>query len=188
MKLFPKHIIGMALLVSALGVASTSLAAGPKEHDDRRAPRRIVELPAIPGWYNGVKVVYLQTDASDAGVAASQGANFVPALANVLSANPSGVDDIYVFTNFTQSNIVPSAPTPAGPGNTNAQYSPLWQVSTVTWADPKQAHTLRSEAEVLAAEAARLVTLAKTSIVVNCPIVYSPQGGYLPNTRVETER
>ena len=60
------------------------------------------------------------------------------------------------------------------PKNTSPAYSPLWPVSTVTWADPSKATTLRSEGEVLAAEAAELVTISKTQIVVNCPVIFTP--------------
>ncbi len=159
-------------------LAGPAVAAPPTLH-------AVIELPAVPGWYDGRKVLYIQTEASDAGVAAAQNVNYVPALANVLTANPGAVDDIYVVTNFAQSNIIPSAPTPAGPLNTSPSYSPLWQVSTVTWANPAKATTLKSEAEVRAAEAARLVTVSQTSIVVNCAVIYSPQGGKLPTATIE---
>ena len=179
----------LALLALTAGAALSSGAALADDngHGNERAARRVIELPLIPGWYNGKAVAYLQTDASDPGVAAQQQVNYVPALANVLDAPNASFDDIYVVTNFKQSNVIPSAPQPAGPGNTDPAYSPLWQVSTVTWADPSKAHTLKSEADVRAAATALEVTITKTHIVVNCPVIYSPQGGTLPNARLETE-
>ena len=179
----------VAVLALAVGAAMSSGAAfaDGNTHSEDGAVRRVIELPLIPGWYNGKAVAYLQTDASDPGVAAQQQVNYVPALANVLDAPNASYDDIYVVTNFKQSNVIPSAPQPAGPGNTDPSYSPLWQVSTVTWADPSKAHTLKSEAEVRAAATALEVTITKTHIVVNCPVIYSPQGGKLPNARLETE-
>ena len=57
----------------------------------------------------------------------------------------------------------------------------------MTWADPSKAHTLKSDADVRAAATALEVTITKTHIVVNCPVIYSPQGGTLPNARLETE-
>ncbi len=143
------------------------------------------ELPLVAGWYDGKVAYYVTTDASDAGVAAAMGANFVPALANAITTQPSAVDDIYAVTNFKQSNILPSAPIPAGPKNTNTAYSPLWQVSTVTWAAGAQPRTLKSEADVRAAETARLVTISKTNIVVNCPVVFTPEGGLLPGIELD---
>lgn len=43
------------------------------------------------------------------------------------------VDDIFVFANFTQGNVLASSPHPAGPENTDTNYSPLWQISLVSW-------------------------------------------------------
>ena len=58
-------------------------------------------------------------------------------------------------------------------------------MSTVTWADPSKATTLRSEDEVLAAEAAKLVTISKTHIVVNCAVAFTPQDGLLQGAKFE---
>ena len=58
-------------------------------------------------------------------------------------------------------------------------------MSTVTWADPSEATTLRSADEVLAAEAAKLVTIGKTHIVANCPVAFTPQGGLLQGAKIE---
>lgn len=148
-------------------------------------------FPVVTGWFNGRPVRYIQTEASDAGVAAGQGVNFVPGLANLTTATNTiftagkAVDDIYVFTNGVaagkQANVIPSAPIPAGPGNTSPDYTPIWRVSTVTWAVPANATTLTSEAAIFAAQAAGQVNITQTGIIVNCPVIFSPQGGLLPN-------
>lgn len=170
----------MAIAVSA--GASTAFAAARTEGAE--AVAHSVQLPLIPGWYKGVQVFYLQTEASNQGLATSQQATYVPRLANAINANPGAVDDIYAVTNFTQSNIVPSAPIPEGPNNTDPDYTPLWRVSLVTWANPARAHTLKSEDEVKTAAAAGEVTLTQTNIVVNCPMIYSPQGGLFPQAKL----
>jgi hypothetical protein len=171
-KLSYLSVIGFVLLLASSFTATA-------------APATRVEMPLVPGWYNGQVAYYVSTDASDAGVAKAMGANFVPALANALTAQPSATDDIYAVTNFAQSNILPSAPIPAGPKNTSAAYTPLWQVSTVTWVAGAKPYTLKSEADVRAAESARQVTVSKTNIVVNCPIVFTPEGGKLPGIELE---
>lgn len=150
-----------------------------------------VTFPTVTGWFNGRPVRYIQTEASDAGVAAGQGVNFVPGLANLTTVTntvfPAGkaVDDIYVFTNGVaagkQANVIPSAPIPAGASNTSPDYTPIWRVSTVTWTVPANARTLTSEAAIFAAQAAGQVTITQTGIIVNCPVIFSPQGGLLPN-------
>ncbi|MBI4910246.1 MAG: hypothetical protein HY820_41895 [Acidobacteria bacterium] len=138
-------------------------------------------LPVTVGWFNGQPCFYISTDASDADVAAALKANFTPELAN---AAPNASKVIYAVTNFTQGNIVPSTAMPAGPTNTDRGYSPLWQVSMVTWNAGSTPAILRSESEVLAMQSAGRVTIARTNIVVNCPILYTPQGGVLPGTRI----
>lgn len=145
-------------------------------------------LPIVICWFNGKPALYIQTDASDPTVALQQGVNAVPILANAINANPGAVDDIYVVTNYKQGNVIPSAPIPAGPGNANPSYSPLWQVSTVTWiAGTTTPHTLKSEEEVLSAARAGFVTITKTNIVVNCPVVFTPEGGQLPTVKIQLD-
>ncbi len=137
-----------------------------------------VELPLVKCWYNGRVAYYIQTEASDPDVARAQNVHYVARLADTITAD--AVDDIYVVTNFTQGNVIPSAPIPAGPDNADPEYTPLWRVSTVTWATGTTPHTLTSEEEVLAAEAAGQVTITQTDIVVNCPVISTPDGGKLP--------
>lgn len=136
-------------------------------------------LPIAIGWFNGEPCLYISTDASDPDVAAAFKANYAPALANAPSPVP-----IYAVTNFAQGNIVPSAPSPAGPRNTSQGYSPLWQVSMVTWNSGVTPQLLRSEQDVLAMQMAGNLTVTKTNIIVNCSIVWTQQGGALPGTIV----
>jgi hypothetical protein len=143
-----------------------------------------VILPLVQCWYKGKVAYYIQTEASDKALAQQQDVNYVPLLANVLSASPAAVDDIYHVTNFTQGNVIPSAPIPAGPGNTDPNYSPLWQVSLVTWNQGTNPYVLKSEEDVKTAEANGLVTIVKTNIVVNCPVIYTPYGGLLPKAKI----
>ncbi len=67
---------------------------------------------------------------------------------------------------------------------TDPNYTPLWQVSTVTWNSGTTPHTLKSEEEVLNARDQGLVTVVKTNIVVNCPVIYTPAGGLLPTAKI----
>ena len=146
-----------------------------------------VVLPLVICWHDGKKDLYIQTDASDPSIAAAQNVNYVPQLANAIDAPNGAVDDIYVFTNSTekdQYNILPSEPKPVGPNNRNTSYSPLWQVSQVTWKDGASQKTLKSENEVKDAENKGLVLVAKTRIVLNCPVVYTDAGGLLPKAVV----
>jgi hypothetical protein len=176
--------VSAAALTFALALIATAGAFAPAYAADADTTSYTVELPLIPGWFKGKAILYLQTEASDPGLAQSQHATYAAKLANAISATPAAVDDIYAVTNYTQANVVPSAPLPEGPSNTNPDYTPLWQVSLVTWANPVQARLLTSEEDVLAAVAAGQVTVQKTNIVVNCSIISSPQGGLFPQAHI----
>src|SRR5260221_14100934 len=93
-------------------------------------------------------------------------------------------DDIFVFTNFTQGNVLASAPHPAGPTNSDTNYSPLWQVSLVTWVAGREPRVLTSQADVTTALAAGDVTVQRTPIIVECSVIFTPGGGLLPGARV----
>lgn len=171
-----------AALLSLLIAGQGNGLAQSRDGQRVLAPKTVrATLPVTAGWFNGQPVFYLATEASTADVAVAFGANFSPRLA---SASSSTKKPIYVVTNFSQANIVPSAPTPAGPGNLDKSYSPLWQVVTVTWNTGATPQLLRSEADVLAAQAAGTLTTMRTMIVVNCSILFTQQGGVLPGTQV----
>jgi hypothetical protein len=113
-----------------------------------------------------------------------QDVNNVPGLANVLSAQTTAVDDIYHVTNFTQGNVIPSAPNPAGPGNTDPNYTPLWQLSLVTWNPGITPYLLKSEQDILSEKARGSLKIVKTNIVVNCPVIYTLFGGLFPTAKI----
>ena len=73
---------------------------------------------------------------------------------------------IWTFTNGAtgQRNIIDTVPG-------EKDYTPLWQVSKVSWAAGKTPRVLRSADEVKKAAAAGEVTIAKTATVVNCPVL-----------------
>ena len=50
-------------------------------------------------------------------------------------------------------------------------YPPLWSIRKVTWKSGARRHLLRSYAAIKKAAAAGQVTLTKTPLVVNCPLV-----------------
>lgn len=133
-----------------------------------------IAMPLVTGYYDDVKIYYVNTEASDAGVAAADGTTFVPKLAKAIAVGATA--DIYAVTNFTQHNIVDSIPNPLGPDNADPDYSPLWRVTLVTWQPGYTPQMLTSEAAVLTARDAGKVTLTTTDIVVNCAVVVTPWG------------
>ena len=168
----------LTALVFSLALASGTLHAQTSD----KVQNPSVILPLVHCWYKGKVAYYIQTEASDKALAEQQDVNYVPLLANAISAGT--VDDIYHVTNFTQGNVIPSAPIPAGPGNTDPTYTPLWQLSLVTWNSGTTPYVLKSEEDVLSARDQGLLTIVKTNIVINCPVIYTPFGGLLPTAKI----
>jgi hypothetical protein len=151
------------------------------------------EFPVVSGWYEGRVVQYITTDVSDKEMAKKKGVNFVPRLADAIPAQPhtpgqrSAVERIYSFTNFKQGGVLPSIPEPTGADSTNKNYSPLWQMYTVTWLPGHEPRVLRSEEEVLTAADKNEVSIKQTNIVINCPVIFSEQGGVLPLVKIRAQ-
>lgn len=76
------------------------------------------------------------------------------------------VAPIWAFTNGAteQKNVIDVVPGQRG-------YTPLWQVSMVTWADGSTPRVLRSAAAIREAAAEGELTIRRTATVVNCPVV-----------------
>lgn len=166
--------------VSLLGACSTA----PQAH-----------LPLLRGWVDGLQVLYVTTDASDAGVAMAKQANFAPVLARAVLdeqdkalGRRAATDRVYASVNFNQPSVFGSGPSPVGPGSRDPAYSPLWQMVRVTWLDPQRAHELRSEEAILAAADAGELALEVTRFVLNCPIIYREGLGGLPGVSFDRPR
>ena len=154
-----------------------------------------VSLALQVGFFDGGPALYITPEvgvdpnapaaiiAAAKQVAAGFNSNFIPQNFGVLPGS-TAVDDIFVFTNFHQGNVLASAPHPAGPGNTDTNYSPLWQVNLVSWNSGRQPRALTSQQEILDAESSGEVTIEKTPIIVECSVIFTPEGGKLPGSRI----
>jgi hypothetical protein len=154
-----------------------------------------VSLPLQVGFFNGQTALYITPEvgvdphAPTAVIAAAKqvatgfNSNFIPENFGILPGS-SAVDDIFVFTNFHQGNVLASAPHPAGPRNTDTNYSPLWQVSQVSWNSGRQTRTLKSQTDILDAASAGDVSIQKTPIIVECSVIFTPGGGLLPGSKI----
>lgn len=184
------RVIGFASMVALAALVSTQQSVQAQSNKQiiqelqAGANKGTVTFPIVFCWFEGQPALYIQTDASDPDLALQQNVNLVPQLSNAVNTPGGAVDDIYHVTNFKQGNIIASAPIPTGPKNANPNYSPLWQVTTVTWNAGVTPRVLTSEEEVLGARDDGEVTLSKTNIVVNCPVVFTSQGGKLPLVKI----
>jgi hypothetical protein len=150
-------------------------------------------LPLQTGFYNNKTALYITPEVgvtpgstfTSLAQTVAQGfnSNFVPTAFATLPGS-GAVDDIFVFTNFQQGNVLASAPIPAGPANTNTDYSPLWQVSLVSWNAGHRPRALTSQTDILNAAKAGEVTITKTDITVECSVMFTPEGGLLPGAKL----
>ena len=175
---------GALLTAGAPAQTQEEIAQGLPQTNGVLPEKGTATLPLVFCWYKGEVLFYIRTDTSDQATAQQQGLNYVPQLANALTSSPAGYDDIYTFTNSTQFNVVPSAPDPIGPKNADQTYQPLWQVSTVNWNAGITQRTLKSEDDILVAAKSGEVTVIKTNVVINCPIIFRPGSGKLPNVKI----
>lgn len=152
-----------------------------------------VSLPLQTGFFNNRTALYITPEVGVTPgssftslantVAGGFNSNFVPTAFGTLPGS-AAVDDIFVFTNFAQGNVLASAPSPAGPTNTDTNYSPLWQVNLVSWNSGRRPRTLTSQADILKAASDGEVTITKTDITVECSVIFTPSGGLLPGAKI----
>jgi hypothetical protein len=164
-----------------------------------------VNLPLQIGFFAGQPALYITPEvgvdpkapspliAIAHQLAANFHANFIPQNFGTLPGS-AAVDDIYSFpifnsqgtavVGFRQGNVLASRPKPAGPSNTDTNYSPLWQVSVVAFNSGVQPRQLTSAAAIRAAAANGEVTIAKTPIIVECSVMFTPSGGLLPDATI----
>ena len=138
-------------------------------------------IPPVNGFADGQTILFIHTEASDAGVAKiltdmmGSPVLVVPSLAGTPK---SMLANVYAFKNGLQQGEGPFGFTPDvfdhPPGNMG--YSPLRRVNLVYWEDEKRARVLKSAAEVIDAQRAGELRIESTGIVVNMPLLTWPGG------------
>ena len=147
-----------------------------------------VIMPLIDGYHNGNKVYFVHTEISDSAMAdmMSKMINFptlhVPELKNIPEDQMARV---YVFTN----GVPGSEPYGGGPFMYQidvfdsipgqAEYSQFRIPYLVTWNDDAKPRILTSESKILKAESSGEITVEKSTLVVNAPMItWEMQGNY----------
>ena len=152
-------------------------------------------LPLQAGYFNHQPALYITPEvgiglggsgsaATAQSIAQGFNANYVPTAFDTLNDQNSAIDDIYVFSNFTQGNVLASAPHPAGVENTDPNYTPLWQINLVAWNPGFRPRALTSQQDILDAQKNKEVTVTLAPIIVECSVIYTPSGGLLPGAEI----
>jgi hypothetical protein len=155
---------------------SSSSSIQAQSSNKNTAPSNTVSIKLSEGYVNGKVAFFIATDASDNQVAESITkntgfkVNFAPDLAlTSASARQQGYD----FVNGIKTNGSPMGfqlgIASALPGEKG--YSPLNQLNLVKWNANATARILKSAAEVMTAEKNGELSVAKTNIVINSPVV-----------------
>jgi hypothetical protein len=163
------------VLAGALATAAAATAVVGAQAPGRHLESVKKTPPLIGGYYNGHRVTYLLTDVStkkDA-KALSKATHFRVTYSAKLKRVPdSALAKLFLFTNGVkgpnpfgfQPNVIDSVPG-------QPRYSPLWRVYAVTWKEGSSARELKSEAQILEARAAGELTVKKTALIKNSPVV-----------------
>ena len=145
-----------------------------------------ITMPLIDGYYNGEKVYFIHTEVSDKDISEmlSMMVNF-PTLhvSELKNVSPDDLAIVYIFTNgipgsgpygggpfFFQIDIFDAIPGQEG-------YSQFRNPHLVTWSENSSPRLLTSVDELLEAEANGEVTIEKTDLVVNAPMIVWKSGG-----------
>jgi len=146
-------------------------------------------IPLVEGYYNGTKVYFIHTETSEKSMSdmMTNMINFptlyVPQLLSI--ASEENTSKIYVFTN----GIPGSGPYGGGPFMFQIdvfdsipiqkdKYSQFRVPYLVTWNESATARVLTSEEAILQAEKNKELTIQKSEVIVNAPIIawISPDG------------
>lgn len=137
--------------------------------------------PPVQGLYKGREVLFIHTEASDPQVAGMLTRMMGPKVLTVpsLAKVPQQLlADVYVFTNGVtgkgpfgfQVDVFDAVPG-------DARYTPLRSVILVRWKDGAKRRLLGSVEEIQAAVRNGTVTIRRSGVVVNMPILKWPGGG-----------
>lgn len=135
-------LVALTVAISAAATTATAAPAAPA-----KAIGKIAKKAVTPGFYRGRAIGYFDFGA----IELKPGNKLAP---------------IWAVTNGAagQHNIIDTVPG-------QSDYSPLWQVSMVTFKSGVTPYLLKSKADVDAAVQKGDVTVQQTSGVVNCPVL-----------------
>ncbi len=134
-----------------------------------------IDIPLHKGYENGNEIYFIATDVSDKNTASllTNQSGFKVNYAPILSQTPeSAKGQVFVFTNGISGNGSQGFQNEvmnAKPGDKN--YSPLFQVNLVKWNDNANVSEIKSVKQLNQSLQNNELTVNKTDIVVNHPVV-----------------
>jgi len=133
-------------------------------HEGRMGPVHMGTVREWTGFYDGHKVIYLNTDSSSRQQARMMGINFAPGL---LRANMASMPEIYLI----QGRAAPNQVAIFGSEPGEKDYSPLWRETILTWKPGATPVLVTSDAQINALEGKGKMTERAAHVLLNCPII-----------------
>src|SRR5262249_4491272 len=152
-------LIGAATAVLAAGTAVgyAAVSSGPV-----MGPASKVTRPAVHGYYDGHKVTYLNTDVSSKKDAKMMHINYSAAIGKV-----KGLPEIYLV----DGRAAPGQLAVFGSEPGEANYSPLWSETLLTWKAGATPVLLTSDTQIDKVEKTGMLSERDAHVVLNCPII-----------------
>jgi hypothetical protein len=130
-------------------------------------PATHISRPAFHGFYDGHKVTYLNTDVSKKADATAMHINYSASIGKV-----KGLPEIYLVEGRAATGQL--AIFGSEPGEAN--YSPLWSETILTWKSSAKPVLITSDTQVNKIEKSGKLTERDAHVVLNCPIVKVEKG------------
>ncbi len=150
-----------ALLAAALA-ATAYAASGPAMGPSARILR-----PAFHGYYDGHKDTYLNTDVSSKTEATAMHVNYSAKIGKV-----TGLPEIYLV----QGRAAPGQLAIFGSEPGEANYSPLWSETILTWKANAKPVLITSDTQINKIEKTGTLSERDAHVVLNCPIIKVGKG------------
>jgi len=152
----------LSLVVAVLGAAVVAAAAYATGGPMMMGPSHKIPQPAFKGYYDGHFVTYLSTDISSKTEARMMHINYSASMGKV-----KGLPEIYLVQGRAATGQL--AVFGSEPGE--ADYSPLWDETILTWKQGSTPVLIKSDNQVNKLEKTSGLTERPGNVVLNCPIV-----------------
>ena len=156
-------LTAVGTLVAATLAATAYASSGPAMGPSARVLR-----PAFHGYYDGHKDTYLNTDVSSKAEAAAMHINYSAIIGKV-----KGLPEIYLV----QGRAAPGQLAIFGSEPGEANYSPLWDETILTWKAGATPVLIKSDTQIDQIEKTGKLTEREAHVVLNCPIIKVGKGG-----------
>jgi hypothetical protein len=152
----------LTLAVAVLGATVAAAAAYATGGPMMMGPSHKISQTAFKGYYDGHFVTYLSTDISSKTEARMMHINYSASMGKV-----KGLPEIYLVRGRAATGQL--AVFGSEPGE--ADYSPLWDETILTWKAGSTPVLIKSDNQVNKLEKTSGLTERPENVVLNCPIV-----------------